>query len=142
MDEAKRINIQIVETNTEIRVCTRLKAKGVPMRLGKPVAELLVSHEIRLVDLAKQLEVLKEPIKPLARPAAKPGTTAAKPVVAVAAAKPAIAATPAAKPGASAAKPTAKPGAKSAPAAVTPMTPAEAIAAAKARRAAAARSAK
>ena len=141
MDEAKRINIQIVETNTEIRVCTRLKAKGVPMRLGKPVAELLVSHEIRLLDLAKQLEVLKEPIKPFARPAAKPGTTAAKPAVATA--KPAIAA-PAAKPAASAtAKPVAKAGAKSAPiAAVTPMTPAEAIAAAKARRAEAARSAK
>ena len=117
MDEAKLISRQIAETRVEIAVCTRLKANGVMMRLGKPVGDLLVAYEMKLVDLENQLQALGRkpapkvaaaavPAKPAA-PAAKPSAptaikaptpVATKPAVAPDAAKPAapIAAKPAA----------------------------------------------
>ncbi len=98
MDEAKLISRQIAETKVEISVCTRLKDKGIAMRLGKPVGDLLAAYELKLVDLENQLQALAK--KPAPKPASSnrlPTAGApAKPVAPVAATKPAIAAKPAA----------------------------------------------
>ncbi len=102
VDEAKLISRQIAETRVEIGVCTRLKSKGVMMRLGKPVGDLLASYEIKLVDLEKQLQVLQQKPAPRVAPAlapkpalavqpkpamARPTTTPAAPVAVAAPAK-------------------------------------------------------
>lgn len=109
MDEAKLISRQIAETRVEIAVCTRLKNNGVMMRLGKPVGDLLVAYEMKLVDLENQLQALGR--KPAAKPAAPTGSTPAS--------KPALQAKPtspvAAKPAAPAAAKPAAPAAGKAP---------------------------
>jgi hypothetical protein len=97
VDEAKLINRQIAETRVEIAVCTRLKTNGIMMRLGKPVGDLLVAYEMKLVDLENQLQALSK------KPAAKPGVgVVAKPAAPVTPKAPAPVSTkppvPAAKP--------------------------------------------
>ncbi len=87
MDEAKLISRQIAETKVEIAVCTRLKDKGISMRLGKPVGDLLSAYELKLVDLENQLQALAK------KPAPKPVVAAAAPV---AVAKPGVSPKPAA----------------------------------------------
>jgi hypothetical protein len=80
VDEAKLISRQIAETKIEIGVCTRLKSKGIMMRLGKQVGDLLAAYELKLVDLENQLQALAK--KPAAKPAASnrlPSATPAKP---------------------------------------------------------------
>lgn len=84
MDEAKLISRQIAETRVEIAVCTRLKNNGVMMRLGKPVGDLLVAYEMKMVDLENQLQAL----------ARKPAPKAVAPATATPAAKPALQARP------------------------------------------------
>jgi len=68
VDEAKLISRQIAETRIEIGVCTRLKSKNIMMRLGKPVGDLLVAYEMKLVDLENQLQALSR--KASGKPAA------------------------------------------------------------------------
>lgn len=122
MDEAKLISRQIAETRVEIAVCTRLKNNGVMMRLGKPVGDLLVAYEMKLVDLENQLQALarKPAPKPVApatvTPAAKPALQA-RPITPVAAKPAAPVATKAATPAASKA-PTPAPTKAATPAAV------------------------
>lgn len=61
MDEVKRIITEIADTKVEIRVCERLKSKGVIMRGSKPVSELLAICERKLITLDEQLTILKKP---------------------------------------------------------------------------------
>jgi hypothetical protein len=61
MDEIKRIIREIADTQVEIRVCERLKSKGVVTRGSKPVIELLGICERKLITLNEQLVILKKP---------------------------------------------------------------------------------
>lgn len=61
MDEIKRITREIADTKVEIRVCERLKNKGVIMRGSKPVSDLLAICERKLITLDEQLTILKKP---------------------------------------------------------------------------------
>jgi hypothetical protein len=80
MDEVKRIIREIADTQVEIRVCERLKSKGIVTRGSKPVIELLGIYERKLITLDEQLTILKKPTAAAAIPqtgqAKKPGTTA------------------------------------------------------------------
>jgi hypothetical protein len=84
MDEVKRIIREIADTQVEIRVCERLKSKGIVTRGSKPVIELLGIYERKLITLDEQLTILKKPVGATAVPqtgqAKKPaGTKAAAP---------------------------------------------------------------
>lgn len=84
MDEVKRIIREIADTQVEIRVCERLKSKGVLTRGSKPVSELLAICERKLITLHEQLTILKKPAASAAAPQASQSkklikTTAAAP---------------------------------------------------------------
>ena len=61
MDEIKRIIREIADTKVEIRVCERLKDKGVVTRGSKSVSDLLAICERKLITLDEQLTILKKP---------------------------------------------------------------------------------
>jgi hypothetical protein len=100
MDEIKRIIREIADTKVEIRVCERLKDKGVVTRGSKSVSDLLAICERKLITLDEQLTILKKPAAAAPSAAAPRASQEKKPTKATApsasAKKPAAAAAPAA----------------------------------------------
>ncbi len=78
MDEVKRVIREIADTKIEIRVCERLKSKGVATRGSKPVIELLGICERKLITLNEQLTILKNPAAAAAAPQANPAKKSTK----------------------------------------------------------------
>ena len=100
MDEIKRIIREIADTKVEIRVCERLKDKGVVTRGSKSVSDLLAICERKLITLDEQLTILKKPAAAAPSAAAPRASQEKKPTKATApsasAKKPAAVAAPAA----------------------------------------------